>query len=153
MTATPADDTKAPFWIDPELIRWAHHAHLKNPTMTSYGFPCSQVLNEFKPGGNPRFSRLNNWAVSFTERDAWMVAVSGQFLEATGWNPSANSKNPGSYYLKHVVERWAKSYIYEGAPLLAAVEIGVPLKRYGSDRWGAFVGVSANGLRSLAVER
>ena len=92
---------------------------------------------------------LNNWAITFTERDAWMVAASRQFLEATGWNLSANSRNPGSYWLKHVVEKWAKSYIYEGALLVAAVEIGVPLKRYGSDKWGAFVGVSARGIRSL----
>ena len=95
---------------------------------------------------------LNNWGTSFTERDAWMVAVSRQFFEATGWNLSAKSTNPGSYWLKHVVEQWAKSYIYEGALLLAAVELGIPLKRYGSDKWGAFVGVSARGLQSLATE-
>lgn len=96
------------------------------------------------------FSRvLNNWAITFTERDAWMVAASRQFLEATGWNYLANSNNPGSYRLKHIAEEWAKSYIYEGALLLAAVELGVPLKRYGSDMWGAFVGVSARGIRSL----
>jgi hypothetical protein len=145
-----ADDIRAPFQVDTELIRWAHHAHLNNPTITSYGFPCSKVLNELKPEESGMFPRvLNNWAITFTERDAWMVAASRQFLEATGWNLSANSRNPGSYWLKHVVEKWAKSYIYEGALLVAAVEIGVPLKRYGSDKWGAFVGVSARGIRSL----
>jgi hypothetical protein len=148
-----ADDARAPFQVDPELIRWAHHARLNNPTMTSYGFACSKVLNKLKTGESSRFPRmLNNWAIQFTERDAWMVAASRQFLEAAGWNSSANSNNPGSYRLKHIAEEWAKSYIYEGALLLAAFELGVPLKRYGHDRWGAFVGVSVRGLRSLTAE-
>lgn len=43
--------------------------------------------------------------------------------------------------------------MYEGALLLAAFELGVPLMRYGADKWGAWVGVSAKGLRSLPARR
>ena len=149
-----ADDTRAPFQVDPELMQWAHHAHLKNPTMTSYGFSSPRVLNKLKPEEHPQFPRLlNNWSRQFTERDAWMVAASRQFLEAAGWNYSVSRRNPSSYSLKHTAEQWAGSYIYEGALLLAAFELGVPLMRYKTNSWGAYVGVSAKGLRSLSARR
>lgn len=82
-----------------------------------------------------------------------MVAASREFLEAAGWNYSASRRNPSSYSLKHTAEQWAGSYMYEGALLLAAFELGVPLMRYGADKWGAWVGVSAKGLRSLPARR
>ena len=122
--------------------------------MTSYGFPCSQVLNDPRPWKDPQSPWfLNRWSKQFTERDAWMVAASREFLEAAGWNYSASRRNPSSYSLKHTAEQWAGSYMYEGALLLAAFELGVPLMRYGADKWGAWVGVSAKGLRSLPARR
>lgn len=151
--AQHADDPRAPFPIDQQLLTWAQNAHKNYPKMTSYGFPCAQVVHHFKPNEKPVYPKLfNNWANDFTERDAWMVGISKLFLQTVEWNYTVSRKNPGSYGLKHTVERWAGSYIYEGALLLAAVQIEVPLKRYGPDLWGAFVGVSRSGMRMLGLD-
>lgn len=120
-------------------IAWARAARAAHPEMTGYGF---------RPGHGP-----DPWADGLTLEHLQEIAIARRWLEAMPWRSTVNSCCIGSYAAKHRAEAWARhqgipeAYVSEGALLLAAVALGVPVRPYGGSEWGAFVGLARRGLR------
>lgn len=109
-----------------------HRAKRQHPQLTSYGFGV--------PAGC-----ADAWRDGMEPDDLEMIAACGLFLtELATVEPGPRS--PGSYKLKHQVERWAGFYIREGALIAAAIALGVPLKRHGREHHGVRLGLSAAAL-------
>lgn len=125
----PADPPPPSSPFTPEEIDWARAAHAAHPEITSYGFGLPQGCD-------------NNWGPELDLRSLEMVAACRRYLLSRPWRKTATKECPGSYHLKHVVEGWSDhplrhaegrvTYTYEGALILAAVALGVPIKPYTS---------------------
>jgi hypothetical protein len=121
-------------------IEWARMVRAQHPELTSYGFGTPSPYE-------------NQWRGRLSMQQLEMVVACRRWLEAVGWRSTADASCPGSYQLKHWVEKWPEHpgrsrYVQEGALLLAALGLGVPLQRYVCG-WGACVGVSRLGLRRV----
>lgn len=111
--------------------------------MTSYGFlPSSQYGD--------------SWELELSLDDLQQVVISRRWLEACApWLKRATKDCIGSYGAKHCAESWSRAqgnsvtYVREGALLLAAVALGVPLLRYRAPSWGAYLGLSKRAVRSV----
>ena len=128
--------------ISPAEIEWARAVRAQHPKLTSYGFWTPSPYE-------------NQWRSRLTKQQLEMVAVCRRWLEAVGWKSTADTRCPGSYQAKHWVENWPDHpgrhrYIHEGALLLAALGLGVPMRQH-TIGWGANLGVSRLGLRRLGV--
>lgn len=123
---------------------WARAARAAHPLMTPYGFTAGPD---------------NQWAAELSDEHLDEIAIACRWLQALEWRSTADSSCIGSYAAKHQAENWARrqgferSYVREGALLLAAVTLGVPLKRYGhwGSRWGAYLGLSRRSLKAIAL--
>lgn len=135
MTATTA-------YISSAEIAWARAAREAHPEMTGYGF---------RPGPGP-----DPWADGLTLEHLEEIAIARRWLEAMPWRSTVDSCCIGSYAAKHRAEAWARRhgvpvpYLREGALLLAAVALGVPVRPYGDREWGGFIGLTRRGLRATA---
>lgn len=95
----------------------------------------------------------DQWGAELTDEHLDEIAIARRWLQSLEWRNTADRHCIGSYAAKHCAERWAalhgfhRSYVREGALLLAAVVLGVPLKRYGVSRWGAYIGISRRSLK------
>lgn len=106
-----------------------HRAKRQHCELTSYGF------------GTPP-GRADAWREGLEPEDLEMIASCGLFLAGLQ-QIKPGQRAPGSYYLKHRIERWAGRYIREGALIAAAVALQVPLKRHGRDHHGVALGLAA----------
>jgi hypothetical protein len=118
-------------------LRWASVAwrwtKKRHPNLTSYGF-----------GKLERYE--DNWAEGPCDRGLEMIVRAGRWLQGQEQKRPSPS-GPGSYGLKHRAERWAGGYMYEGALIVAALALGVPMKRYsGSSSWGVYLGLTSRSL-------
>lgn len=130
--------------ITPAELDWARAARVAHPEMTSYGFLPSSLYG-------------HSWETELSLVDLQQVAVSRRWLEAcTPWLKRATKDCIGSYGAKHCVENWSRAqgtgvtYVKEGALLLAAVTLDVPLLRYRAPSWGAYLGLSKRALAAIA---
>lgn len=123
---------------------WARSALAAHPLMTSYGFT---------PGPG------NQWAAELIDEHLDEIAIARRWLQALDWRKTVDTSCIGSYAAKHRAEEWARRqgfkryYVREGALLLAAVHLGVPLKRYGvfGSEWGAHLGLSRRSIKAIAL--
>lgn len=128
----------------PELD-WARSARAAHPEMTSYGFDDG-------PDGD-------QWGAELSDEHLGEIAIARRWIQALDWRKTVDTSCIGSYAAKHRAEEWARSqgiercYIREGALLLAAASLGVPLKRYGSrgSKWGAHLGLSRRSISRPAI--
>lgn len=128
-------------------LDWARAARAAYPEMTSYGFLPSSLYGD-------------SWEAELSLADLQQVAVSRRWLEACiPWLKRATKDCIGSYGAKHCAENWSRAqgigvtYVKEGALLLAAVALGVPLLRYRAPSWGAYLGLSKRAVRATRPER
>lgn len=128
--------------ITPAERDWARSARAAHPLMTPYGFTAGPD---------------NQWAADLSDQHLDEIAIARRWLQSVDWRSTADSSCIGSYKAKHQAENWARCqgfkpyYIREGALLLAAVNLGVPLKRYGGTDWGAYLGLSRRSLKAIAL--
>lgn len=121
---------------------WARAARAAYPLMTPYGFTAGPD---------------NQWADDLSDEHLDEIAIARRWLQAVEWRSTADSGCIGSYKAKHQAENWARRqgfkryYVREGALLLAAVTLGVPLKRYGASDWGAYLGLNRRSLKAIAL--
>lgn len=109
-----------------------HRAKRQHCELTSYGF------------GTPP-GRADAWHEGLDPADLEQIATCGLFLAGLQ-QIKPGQRAPGSYYLKHRIERWAGRYVREGALIAAAVALGVPLKRHSHDHHGARLGLAVAAL-------
>ena len=128
---------------------WARAARSAYPEITNYGFP-----------GTGLGFMENIWEEELDEISLQQVVVSRRWLElCTPWTTRASTMSIGSYSAKHRAERWSKMqkwgpiYVREGSLILAALALQVPIKRYGNHTWGAYLGISRQGLRCDKPDR
>ena len=124
-------------------LDWARAARAAHPKMTSYGF---------RPG--PGYS--DNWEADLSLYHLQQVAASRRWLIACSpWLPRATKHCVNSYIAKHRAEEWSRKngtdvmYLSEGALLLAAIALNVPLRRHAEPHWGAYLGVSKNVVAAM----
>jgi hypothetical protein len=106
-----------------------HRARRQHPEITSYGFGVP-------PG------MADAWCGGLDPDDLEQIAACGMFLAGLP-QVTPGRRCPGSYALKHRIERWAGRYIREGALIAAAVALGVPLRRHGLHHHGVVLGLAA----------
>lgn len=110
--------------------------------MTPYGFT---------PGPD------NQWATELSDEHLDEIAIARRWLQALNWRKTVDTSCIRSYAAKHRAEEWARRqgfkpyYVREGALLLAAVHLRVPLKRYGVFEWGAHLGLSRRSIKAIAL--
>lgn len=76
--------------------------------------------------------RTESWnEVGITEEDRKMIELCKKWIRMFTSKRKTINDEHGSYGLKHHVERWAKTYIYNGAFILAALEEGYNYKQDG----------------------
>jgi hypothetical protein len=109
-----------------------HRAKRQHPMLTSYGFGVPPGL-------------ADAWREGLDPEDLQQIATCGLFLAGLQ-QIEPGRRCPGSYALKHRIERWAGMYIREGALIAAAVALGVPLKRHGREHHGVQLGLAAASL-------
>ncbi len=127
--------------------QWARDAYAKakqqHPGLTSYGFDL--------PRGT---DYLDDWAEGISTKHALEIHRAACWLD--GMETVKHPDRFGSCGLKHSAERWAGAYVREGALIVAALALGVPIKPYGRQGHGAHIGVSAAAVvrrRQEAAER
>lgn len=123
--------------ITPAELAWAratwHTAKQDHPELTSYGF------------GKPS-EYSDDWRDGLTETGELSIVRSARWLQGMKTIRQPNTRIGGSYRLKHVAERWAGGYVMEGGLIVAALALGVPLRRY-RDAWGAHLALSVHAVR------
>lgn len=118
--------------LNDEDFIWARNARAAHPEMTPYGFTKGSD---------------DQWGEDLSIEHLAEIAICRRWLEARVWRRTADKSCITSYAAKHVVENWAslqlfsRSYVREGALLLAAVQLKLPLLRK-SHHWGAYLGIS-----------
>lgn len=116
-----------------------HRAKCLHPELTSYGF------------GTPA-GIADAWRDGMDPEDLEMIATCGVFLTGLA-TVAPGPRSPGSYSLKHKVERWGGHYVREGALIAAAVVLAIPLKRHGRDHHGVRLGLAAAALAQRLEDR
>ena len=106
-----------------------HRAKRLHPELTSYGFGTPPGL-------------ADAWREGLDLEALEQIAACGVFIAGLE-QITPGRRCPGSYYLKHRVERWAGRYIREGALIAAAVALEVPIKRHGREHHGVQLGLAA----------
>lgn len=109
-----------------------HRAKRQHPELTSYGFGV--------PAGC-----ADAWRDGLDPADLEQIATCGMFLSGLE-TVEPGRRSPGSYALKHRIERWAGRYVREGALIAAAVALQVPVRRHSRDHHGARLGLAAAAL-------
>ena len=102
------------------------HRLASEPEITDYGFCLPEGID-------------NGWAGGLTDEGIDQIARAGRWLQ--GIETVRTPPRLRSYSAKHCAERWAGDYIGEGALIVAAMALGVPLRRY-EEGWGAYLGIS-----------
>lgn len=106
-----------------------HRAKRQHPELTSYGFGTPPGL-------------ADAWREGLDLEALEQIATCGLFISGLE-QITPGRRSPGSYGLKHKVERWAGRYIREGALIAAAVAMEVPIRRHGREHHGVVLGLAA----------
>ena len=87
-----------------------------------------------------------------TDNTAAQFEASCHFIAAAGTTQNATRKSHYSYHLKHIAERWADTYIANGAFIAAALYMGAPVLPDGGMSPNACIGLSKPGVAKIAKE-
>ena len=106
-----------------------------HPTLTVGGY-WTRFFESCTPDGFPMDRAL------LTEPETVeQVRLCAAWLAGQRWSKGIGVKSPSSYGVKHRVEEWAGRYIYNGAAIVAALILGVPVRPPGWDRPNPALGI------------
>jgi len=98
---------------------WAISAFQSYPEVNSYGVgPNSEV-------------RESNWSRELTEDQIEQILHSRDFLLSLEFNAKVNRSSPTSNLIKSKLSSCKKVYVYNGAVVLAAKALGIPVSMWG----------------------
>ncbi len=113
---------------------WAEKALSNFPGTTSYGLGLPDYFED-------------GWKNGLSDEDVTQIILARDFLSGFPYNWSTSKSSPTSTFLKNFIGRRQGVFVYEGAVVLAALALGIPVKNYGNHH--ARIGIDKRSLRSM----
>lgn len=113
---------------------WAEEARARFPCLTSYGFGLPDQCSD-------------SWGTTLTDEDVSQIIASRDFLSGFEINSGVYSNSPTASQLKSLLMGYSNTYVYEGAIVLAASALGLPIKHI--DYAYSRIGLSRKSVKAL----